>query len=176
MFLLTYCFFFFFNATATTEIYTLSLHDALPIARPPAFRRPVAQPPEPARSSLLHQGRSPRPLPVSRPGGLDEALDEPTGEGPRGENILATSQHDRPAQIPTGVPDVPGHPRRHVQVPPVEMLSIEGPLPHAVAVVQPHLIRSSSPRSMCHHHRRQIPDRNPGAEEAVPQIVVLGGR
>src|SRR2546430_16346516 len=32
-------FFFFFNDTATTEIYTLSLHDALPIfkfaARPP---------------------------------------------------------------------------------------------------------------------------------------------
>src|SRR5437764_14941274 len=26
--------FFFFNDTATTEIYTLSLHDALPIARP----------------------------------------------------------------------------------------------------------------------------------------------
>src|SRR5471030_1641008 len=29
------CFvFFFFNDTATTEIYTLSLHDALPISRP----------------------------------------------------------------------------------------------------------------------------------------------
>src|ERR1022692_142902 len=27
-----FCFFFFFNDTATTEIYTLSLHDALPIA------------------------------------------------------------------------------------------------------------------------------------------------
>src|SRR5256885_11102508 len=27
------CFFFFFNDTATTEIYTLSLHDALPIYR-----------------------------------------------------------------------------------------------------------------------------------------------
>src|SRR5215467_12265050 len=27
--------FFFFNDTATTEIYTLSLHDALPISRPP---------------------------------------------------------------------------------------------------------------------------------------------
>src|SRR6266704_7087443 len=27
------CFFFFFNDTATTEIYTLSLHDALPIFR-----------------------------------------------------------------------------------------------------------------------------------------------
>src|SRR5258708_8921263 len=26
------CFFFFFNDTATTEIYTLSLHDALPIS------------------------------------------------------------------------------------------------------------------------------------------------
>src|SRR6266513_6209035 len=31
-------FFFFFNDTATTEIYTLSLHDALPIFR--AMRRP----------------------------------------------------------------------------------------------------------------------------------------
>src|SRR3712207_6913861 len=28
-------FFFFFNDTATTEIYTLSLHDALPIWNPP---------------------------------------------------------------------------------------------------------------------------------------------
>src|SRR6266513_5417142 len=27
-------FFFFFNDTATTEIYTLSLHDALPSSRP----------------------------------------------------------------------------------------------------------------------------------------------
>src|SRR5438132_9987548 len=31
-YILPYCsFFFFFNDTATTEIYTLSLHDALPI-------------------------------------------------------------------------------------------------------------------------------------------------
>src|SRR5476651_2893536 len=30
---LSACFFFFFNDTATTEIYTLSLHDALPISR-----------------------------------------------------------------------------------------------------------------------------------------------
>src|SRR5215813_14540026 len=29
---LSYLFFFFFNDTATTEIYTLSLHDALPIS------------------------------------------------------------------------------------------------------------------------------------------------
>src|SRR5437773_12531469 len=31
--------FFFFNATATTEIYTLSLHDALPISGAQAFAR-----------------------------------------------------------------------------------------------------------------------------------------
>src|SRR2546421_8010793 len=30
-------FFFFFNDTATTEIYTLSLHDALPISICPGF-------------------------------------------------------------------------------------------------------------------------------------------
>src|SRR5688572_32108281 len=29
--IISYTFFFFFNDTATTEIYTLSLHDALPI-------------------------------------------------------------------------------------------------------------------------------------------------
>src|SRR2546428_4179968 len=32
-------FFFFFNDTATTEIYTLSLHDALPISPSPSVRR-----------------------------------------------------------------------------------------------------------------------------------------
>src|SRR6266480_6730622 len=36
-----FCLFFFFNDTATTEIYTLSLHDALPIWRP---RRPSRAP------------------------------------------------------------------------------------------------------------------------------------
>src|SRR5260370_28954557 len=32
------CLFFFFNDTATTEIYTLSLHDALPIFNPADYR------------------------------------------------------------------------------------------------------------------------------------------
>src|SRR2546425_6992068 len=32
-------FFFFFNDTATTEIYTLSLHDALPISTSSTFRK-----------------------------------------------------------------------------------------------------------------------------------------
>src|SRR2546427_121956 len=38
--LLRVFFFFFFNDTATTEIYTLSLHDALPISRCWAFASP----------------------------------------------------------------------------------------------------------------------------------------
>src|SRR2546429_9852472 len=33
--ILPFCYFFFFNDTATTEIYTLSLHDALPICKSP---------------------------------------------------------------------------------------------------------------------------------------------
>src|SRR5216683_5581846 len=35
-------YFFFFNDTATTEIYTLSLHDALPISRPAAWSERIA--------------------------------------------------------------------------------------------------------------------------------------
>src|SRR5436309_16100058 len=50
-------YFFFFNDTATTEIYTLSLHDALPISRarprrggPPAARARPAAPRSSSRS------------------------------------------------------------------------------------------------------------------------------
>src|SRR5256885_8964930 len=39
--LLCSSFFFFFNDTATTEIYTLSLHDALPIFPQPVLTAPV---------------------------------------------------------------------------------------------------------------------------------------
>src|SRR2546422_7210278 len=35
-------FVFFFNDTATTEIYTLSLHDALPIYKGATIHRPIA--------------------------------------------------------------------------------------------------------------------------------------
>src|SRR5258708_36961050 len=51
-----FLFFFFFNDTATTEIYTLSLHDALPICgghrRPGAARRDDG-----VRLALLHERR-----------------------------------------------------------------------------------------------------------------------
>src|SRR3712207_8867595 len=42
---------FFFNDTATTEIYTLSLHDALPISRP---RTSTARSPTARRLHRLH--------------------------------------------------------------------------------------------------------------------------
>src|ERR1039457_3066318 len=48
-----FCFFFFFNDTATTEIYTLSLHDALPIWKRDRRRR--------ADGSNERQEREPEP-------------------------------------------------------------------------------------------------------------------
>src|SRR3712207_7873263 len=49
---------FFFNDTATTEIYTLSLHDALPIWQRPHLRR--VQRRRPHRPRQRRQGRHPR--------------------------------------------------------------------------------------------------------------------
>src|SRR3712207_9143961 len=52
--------YFFFNDTATTEIYTLSLHDALPIygGRPPTRVRKAAPTssngPDPCRRGIRH--------------------------------------------------------------------------------------------------------------------------
>src|SRR5215204_3945826 len=64
MYLLFIFVFFFFNDTATTEIYTLSLHDALPTspARPPAtcMRFSVASRPAGSRSSKRGTGRPTR--------------------------------------------------------------------------------------------------------------------
>src|SRR5437868_12803017 len=47
--------FFFFNDTATTEIYTLSLHDALPISPTTCSSGPVTVP---ARPAARHSARS----------------------------------------------------------------------------------------------------------------------
>src|SRR6266478_7638064 len=50
---LFFYFFFFFNDTATTEIYTLSLHDALPIYQVPFSSA------EDARRALDYMGLTP---------------------------------------------------------------------------------------------------------------------
>src|SRR2546430_10060751 len=49
-------FFFFFNDTATTEIYTLSLHDALPICVAAAQQLFVASAPAAAGATLAGRG------------------------------------------------------------------------------------------------------------------------
>src|SRR6516162_3687538 len=49
VFICKFFFFFFFNDTATTEIYTLSLHDALPISGLP-FQHQVAGDSQPPRA------------------------------------------------------------------------------------------------------------------------------
>src|SRR2546430_13538216 len=55
-------FFFFFNDTATTEIYTLSLHDALPISGrrrwPGTPGGPAAPPAVPRGAGRSSRGRS----------------------------------------------------------------------------------------------------------------------
>src|SRR5258705_12934303 len=81
-------FFFFFNDTATTEIYTLSLHDALPIwdrsAQPDRPGRGVRQDLRPPRSSRpprvrLRRGRHDHPCPARR---QPEAADRPLPRAP----------------------------------------------------------------------------------------------
>src|SRR3712207_8540658 len=82
--------FFFFNDTATTEIYTLSLHDALPISRGARLRRRRA----------AHADRSD---PVRRLGRPVRARED--GQGAR---------HREPPvrrRVLGGGPDGPGHPR-----------------------------------------------------------------
>src|SRR5690348_17466096 len=66
-----YSFFFFFNDTATTEIYTLSLHDALPILRPrqPDGTAAIDVPPDAVRAppSACAQDRKSTRLNSSHP-------------------------------------------------------------------------------------------------------------
>src|SRR5690349_23017619 len=64
---------FFFNATATTEIYTLSLHDALPISAssilplPLEPASPTTSPPRTVRSAFSYASEV-RPCAVSTTG------------------------------------------------------------------------------------------------------------
>src|SRR5687768_17624025 len=59
--------FFFFNSTATTEIYTLSLHDALPISRRRADSVPVERTEARKRHDcVLHQRQRSGPADTDR--------------------------------------------------------------------------------------------------------------
>src|SRR3712207_9382117 len=73
----TLCF-FFFNDTATTEIYTLSLHDALPISpRAVPSRRDVWPLP---RTSPVPGAPRPPSAPPARPGRPGTRSEEHTSE------------------------------------------------------------------------------------------------
>src|SRR5688572_31629988 len=69
-----FSFVFFFNATPTTEIYTLSLHDALPISAP-ARRRAAARLRRACEAAWVPRKRSRR-----LGGGERHALYEPRSE------------------------------------------------------------------------------------------------
>src|SRR3712207_7554187 len=64
---LAMCLFFFFNDTPTTEIYTLPLHDALPIWGAPRRRSPPAERPAPRRAGNGSTPRSDVPPPAAPP-------------------------------------------------------------------------------------------------------------
>src|SRR6267142_3810098 len=119
---------FFFNDTATTEIYTLSLHDALPIssrARPPrraavlpGERRlprdapsPPGRDPRPRRTDGLPLPRVPRsggPLSLASPGaGLGEGQPSAPAPGQRGAGPEAQGR--------SGGPPAPLKPPRHLR-------------------------------------------------------------
>src|SRR2546422_5609749 len=69
-------FFFFFNDTATTEIYTLSLHDALPIC-----------------SVLIYEGHDvPKTKLTPRPKKVDQPIDAPNGAATRSEEHTSELQ------------------------------------------------------------------------------------
>src|SRR3989475_8006527 len=136
--------FFFFNDTATTEIYTLSLHDALPIsrgrerrarrrrrgarrgrrrsrgdaaARPPLARRPAADPLG-ARLRVLLAPRPSRPRPSRGPTG--HGVVDPVGR--RGDAAAGARRVARPAAPRLGPggrrPGALPRPRRHGAPPP----------------------------------------------------------
>src|SRR5215203_7335482 len=86
--------FFFFNDTATTEIYTLSLHDALPIRR-------AAEPDAARDRPRLRAGES-RPAPRHHGGGLPS-------RGAAGDALL-------PRPGPALVPQLPAGRARRLQL------------------------------------------------------------
>src|SRR3712207_6934748 len=81
---------FFFNDTATTEIYTLSLHDALPIYHLRQRRLPAGQP---LRARRGHRpAAQPNPPPGDAPRGLRAAVADPRRGAGRSEEHTSELQ------------------------------------------------------------------------------------
>src|SRR2546426_5904846 len=99
---------FFFNDTATTEIYTLSLHDALPISRDhrPRQRRdreglPLQRGRLGVDGALQRDRAAARRRPVERPGtGRSPLLDRVDAEAPRSLRPARSEEHTSELQSP----------------------------------------------------------------------------
>src|SRR2546422_8558889 len=108
--LLSAYFFFFFNDTATTEIYTLSLHDALPISNS-AFRIRSRRRPSPRIQVLLqHQRRRERVDVVLPPPRLPAHLPHRRQHARRGEPLVP-QRHRQPRLPADGGGDLAGRSR-----------------------------------------------------------------
>src|SRR5216684_8938152 len=82
----SYSFSFFFNDTATTEIYTLSLHDALPICSP---RRP--------RVAAAWRSWQVRDCHASPPRATGQRAASPAGRATPSGRLVATTGHRFPS-------------------------------------------------------------------------------
>src|SRR3989449_1312708 len=94
-------FFFFFNDTATTEIYTLSLHDALPILAPP---KPVFEAPK------FDAAKPARPRPTVHTGGLSAVSFAPPTVHKNAQHVQTGGFGD-----PYGLPG-PGDPKKRANI------------------------------------------------------------
>src|SRR2546430_15562336 len=96
--------FFFFNNTATTEIYPLPLHAALPISPPPERPIPRAPPPRRSRSAV----------------GASQAVQMPAGVVRRVAQLLGDAQQLVVLRDTVGARGAPGldlpHAGRHREV------------------------------------------------------------
>src|SRR2546429_5842724 len=80
-------FFFFFNDTATTEIYTLSLHDALPISlEESSVAEPFCVPDAPGESLVVGGNHRPQT-------GLEANVDTPRGRSADRKSTRLNSSH-----------------------------------------------------------------------------------
>src|SRR3954469_3019781 len=114
------CLCFFFNDTATTEIYTLSLHDALPISHPWQVRR------RGARHPRLHPARGgPRLEQAARVGGRQRrAQPRARRRRPEGPRRLRGRGPDPQALPPARHGPRDAHPQAHE--PPHDHADAEG--------------------------------------------------
>src|SRR2546430_16219494 len=96
--------FFFFNDTATTEIYTLSLHDALPISRTGgAGRRRQIRP------QRLHDQPAAGAVERARPpiGGHQDVAGQGDGDPAQGHGSYSILLDTSKLPCPTALPQVP---------------------------------------------------------------------